>query len=232
MIELFLYPPFGETPSTSPFCIKVDCFLRMAGLPYVRRYQTIPRGAPKGKLPYIVDGQLKVADSAFIVEVLQLRHGLNLDHSLDAVTLAQAHAVRRMTEDSLYWALVHSRWLEERNWPTVKKSYFGSLPPVIRTVVAALGRHRMRGQLWGHGMGRHASDEIYALGKADIATLAELLGRKSFMMGEEPTLVDATVYAFLTGLAFVPVSSPLSDEVRAHTNLIDYADRMRGRYYG
>ena len=60
-------------PSRSPFVMKIDCYLRMMGLLYERVHWHGPsdfQRAPKGEIPWIEDGESKIADSGFIVDYL------------------------------------------------------------------------------------------------------------------------------------------------------------------
>jgi hypothetical protein len=56
MIKLHKFGPVGDVCDASPFCVKVEAYLRLAGLPYdTRSGAQYLRKAPKGKLPYIED---------------------------------------------------------------------------------------------------------------------------------------------------------------------------------
>lgn len=46
-------PPCWGMPSTSPFCIKLESWLRMAGLAYEARVLKGPPRSPNGKVPYV-----------------------------------------------------------------------------------------------------------------------------------------------------------------------------------
>ena len=83
----------------------------------------------------------------------------------------------------------------------------------------------------GHGMGRHGRDEIYAIGCQDIRAAAQWLGERPYFMGDAPTSVDATTYAFLANVLWVPLPSPLLDEAQKHANLEAYCQRMKARYF-
>ena len=61
MITLYTFGPFFGLPDPSPFVIKAMLLLKLAGLPY-REDRGGFRKAPKGKLPYINDGGLIVAE--------------------------------------------------------------------------------------------------------------------------------------------------------------------------
>ena len=65
MITLYGFGPAFGLPDPSPFVIKVEVLLKMAGLEF-RTDANGFRKAPKRKLPYIDDGGTIVADSTFI----------------------------------------------------------------------------------------------------------------------------------------------------------------------
>jgi glutathione S-transferase len=83
----------------------------------------------------------------------------------------------------------------------------------------------------GHGMGRHTAPEIYAIGQRDITALADFLGSKRYFLGELPCSLDATAYAFLANLLWVPIESPLKQHTRQYPQLEAYCQRMRDQYY-
>ena len=65
------FPAALGLPNASPFCMKLETYLRMTGLPFEVRPVTDPRRAPKGKLPYIDDGGTVLADSNLILDYLK-----------------------------------------------------------------------------------------------------------------------------------------------------------------
>lgn len=72
-----------------------------------------------------------------------------------------------------------------------------------------LVRATLKREMHGHGRGRHSREDIYAIGCADLSALAVFLAEKPFFLGEKPTSLDTTGYAFLANLLWAPVASPL-----------------------
>jgi glutathione S-transferase len=95
MIKLYQFNPAWGLPNPSPFCMKVETYLRMASLPYEAINNAVPFKAPKKKLPYIEDGTRLVADSGFILKYLKLNYGDILDENLSDHEKARAHALSR-----------------------------------------------------------------------------------------------------------------------------------------
>ena len=234
MIQLYQFDPAFGLPNASPFCMKLETWLRMAGLPFEAPLGTLRnlQRAPKGKLPYIVDQGVAIADSSFIIEHLKRQHGDTLDGWMDARQKATALALQRLLEEHLYWAVVYTRWVQQSGWALTREAFFGQLPVPLKWVVPSVARRGLIRELRGHGMGRHSEQEIIALGQADITALADFLGDKRYFMGSEPCSLDACAYAFVANLLWVPVESELKRHAQRFPQLLAYCERMRARYYG
>ena len=230
MIKLYQFPPVWGLPNTSPFCLKVETYLRMAGLAYEPVYDADVRKAPKGKLPYIDDQGRRVADSGLILDYLKQTYGDPLDQGLAPRERALALAIQRLLEEHFYWCEIHNRWAVEEHWAHTKRDFFGFLPALLRATVASVARKTMLEELRGQGIGRHSAEEVYALGEADIDALA-LLGEQPYFLGERPTSIDATAYAFIANAMATPFDNPLKRRALASPNLVAYRDRMKERYY-
>jgi glutathione S-transferase len=231
MIKVHQFAPAFGLPNASPFCMKLETYLRMAGLPFELVNDGNVMRAPKGKLPFIDDGGTLLADTHFIIEYLKQRYGDPLDADLGARDRALATAFERLIEEDLYWALVHSRWVLDAGWKKTRAAFFGALPVPLRWLLPPLARRGLRAELRGHGMGRHSADEIFAIGRRDVDALADFLADKPFMLGERPRSLDASAHAFLANLLWAPVDSPLQRHARARPALEAYCQRMKARYY-
>ena len=231
MIKLYQFNPAWGLPNPSPFCMKVETYLRMAGLPYEAINNAVPFKAPKKKLPYIEDGTRVVADSGFIVKYLKLTYGDTLDENLSDHDKARAHALSRLFEENLYWVVLYCRWIEESIYADTRKVFFGVVPPIMRGLAARSVRNGIRKALVAQGMGRHSRDEIYEIGKADLTAVSMWLGDKPFFMGATATSVDASAYSFLANILVPQLRSPLQDHGMSLPNLRAYCERMKTKYY-
>ena len=231
MITLYQFEPALDLRNASPFCLKLETYLRMVGLPYQVAANADVRKAPKKKLPYIQDGATKIADSSFIIDYLKQSYGDPLDQHLSLPEQGTLLAFRRLMEENLYWSIIYSRWAEDDNWAVIRRLYFGNLPPILIVVVPWLVRRDILRILDGHGMGRHDGAEIYEIGQQDIKALSDFLGGKPFLMGDAPTSLDATGYGFLANLLRMHMPSVLSDYAMQFDNLRDYCDRIENKYW-
>ncbi len=231
MITLYQFPKHFDLPNLSPFCVKVECFLRMTKLEYTIAPVSDARKAPKGKCPYIEDDGTLIADSEMILDYLENKYQVNLDATLSSEQKALSRAIQAMLDERFYWSAVYSRWHDDRTWPQVSKLFFGEMPFPLNKIIPIVARRQIKSQMYGHGMGRHSEDEIYAIGQADIIAIANILGDKQFVHGNQPTRIDACVFSYIVNFIVPPFTSPLSDEVQKHSNLIDYNQRMLSLYF-
>ena len=232
MIRLFQFAPALGLPNASPFCMKVETYLRMAGLPFEAVNHGNPLKGPRGKLPYIDDGGTVVADSSFIVGHLKRVHGDPLDGWLTPTLHAQGLAFQRLMEEHLYWAVVHTRWAEPAGWAVTRPGFFGQLSPPLRWVFPLLARRGLLSQLRGQGLGRLKREEILARGSADIIAISDFLADRPYLLGDKPSSYDATAHAFLANLLWAPLDTPLRQLARSRPNLDAYCQRMKARYFG
>ncbi|MGB5325127.1 MAG: glutathione S-transferase family protein [Pseudomonadales bacterium] len=230
-IELVTFKSGFGVPCPSTFCMKVEILLKTAGLEYHCRVSGNPKDGPKGKLPFIIDDEETVADSALIQAHLEKKYRVDFDQGLDAHHRAIAHTVARMIEERLYWVMVYDRWINDKNWHETSSFWFGSLPPVLRSIVPVMARKQVKGNLQSHGIGRHSAQEIYDFGRKDIDALADLLGSDDYMLGSEPCSLDAVAYPVLANIATDAIPGKPHDAVHAHQNLMAYIARCEQRWY-
>jgi glutathione S-transferase len=185
------------------------------------------RASPTGKLPYIKVGEKVISDSTLIIDYLKTEQGDVLDRSLTANQRADSWALQVMLEEHLYWIIVYSRWVDPSGWAIAKKDFFGSLPKVLQWFVPMIVRRKIKKALYVQGLGRHSREVIYALGKKDLLTIAAYLYAQPFVFGEEPTSIDACVYAFLASILFAPIPSPLKQYAEQLPELLAYCERMK-----
>lgn len=232
MIRLYNFGPFFGLPDPSPFCLKVDAYLRAAGIPHevVSGFENLRR-APKGKLPYIEDDGKVIADSAFILSHLKQKYGDRLDAGLSAEQKATAHAFTKMLDENFYWCGVHSRWIDAGVWPTIRSLFFGAMPVPLRWVLPAVIRRGVAKSLHMQGIGRHSPAEILEIARRDLGALSDFLGTKPFFFGTQVSTLDTVAYAFLAEFIVPPLKCDLNDLARSFPNLVAFVERYQKRFY-
>jgi len=217
-------------PEVSPYVTKSEIQLQMAGVAYVK-VQGWREDSPKGQLPYIEDAGQKIADSTFIRGHVEARYGVDLDAGLSTVARAQAWAIERMCENHLAWTSGYFRFLLPQNFEKGPAHWFDNAPETARPVLRAQLLEAVSANIRAVGVGRHSEPEILALAARSLMALDALLGDKAFMMGDEPTSVDAIVFAVLAGMLTPFFDSPLRRRAERFPRLVGYTARMMARFY-
>ena len=217
-------------PDASPFVIKVHVLLKMAAVPH-RFEKANFRKAPKGKIPYIEDGGPLLGDSHFIRQHLETKYHADFDKGLSAADKAIGLAFERLSEEHLYWAIVHERWADKTNFNKGPRHFFDDAPAPLRPVIIAMISRQVRRNLKGHGMGRHSGSEISQLASQDLTAISDFLGTKDWLFGAEPCGADAAVWASVTSALCPFFEGPVRAAAEQHANLEAYSARGYSRWF-
>ena len=226
MITLYAFQPAFGLPSASPFVVKTMIHLALAGQPYDIEIVSDLKTTPKGKLPYIRDKDLIIADSEFIRAHLENRHGADFDPGLTAAEKAEGIAWSRLIEDHLYWCGLYEHWQVDVHWARIKPMIFSDLPPNQMDAIAETVRDQLLRDLHGQGLGRHRHDEVLMLARKNLEALATRVGNRRFWFGDTLTSTDAVIAPHIQAMVGDPLSGPLNEALYPHRNLIAYARRV------
>lgn len=227
-VQLYQFPRNRKTINLSPFCLKIETYLRMAEIPFDSVVYDV-RKSPRGKLPFIDDSGHVVPDSCHIVEFLKAKYGDKLDGHLTQDERRKAHLLRRFMEEAMMFPLLWCRWVEFG--PVTANVLFGRLPKLKRWVLTRAVLSNMATALYHQGTGRHTREQIQEVSIKDFDVLAAELGEKPYFLGEKPTSLDCTAFGFLNNVVNDFSESPVKDSVRKNPHFIAYCDRIKQRYF-
>jgi len=227
MIRLYQFPSYWNLPSASPFCIKLETYLKLTKIPYEIKITNDPRPAPKGKLPFIKDGDKIIADTSLIIEYLKKTYGDKLDTNLTPEQKSIATAVQRLCEEHLYWLIVYDRWVADSGWKVINPVFFSILSGPIKWFLPNIIRKKQKKACYIQGIGRFSDEERFALGKQNIDAIVNLLGSKPYFFGDQPTSIDATLWGMITPLLNTPIPSKLREYAGNIPVLVEYDKRMK-----
>lgn len=231
MIKLYQFPRVMGLINAGSFCAKVETYFKMAGLDYEVVELADPRKAPKGKLPYIEDDGVVIADSTAIIEHCKAKYGDALNEGMPEQAATVGHAFKHMLDENLYFAILYNRWADPEFWPITKEAFKPMFPPVIGGLLLEKLRKDMIKVLNVQGIGRHSRDEVYAIGNSDLDAVSKFLGDKPFFHGDKPRDTDACVFGHLMQVIVAPHETPMKAHAKSLPNLVDYCDRMRDRFF-
>ncbi len=232
MIELYKFVPQFGLRDASPFALKLETYLRLAGLEYTTNEIMDPTQAPKAKIPYIIDGGQTIADSSLCIAYLKDKYGDPLGKNLSPEQHALGHALKTILEERTYWVIVNTRWMDAVYQKITLKAWFGMIPEPAFSEVTTGVIEEMKKTLYGHGIGRHKPEEIMGFGLADLAAFENVLGNKPYLLGENPSEYDAAGYGFLANIMAKPFPTPMSSYISKSKTLSGYIKRVEAKAFG
>ncbi|KAL7842582.1 hypothetical protein SRHO_G00242710 [Serrasalmus rhombeus] len=222
--------PKNGVPSLSPFCLKMETYLRMVDLPYQNYFDGSL--SPQGKMPWIEYNHECVSGTEFIIDFLEEKLGVSLNKSLSGPEQAVARAITKMVEEHLYWTIVYCQWVENVEQTQNLLDVPGPLSEVLKWTLCQLNGGLVKREMFCQGIGRFTRDELYTLMERDMRTLATLLGDKKYIMGSKVTSVDATVFGHLAQAMWtLPGSKPEQLIKGELINLAMYCERIRRKFW-
>jgi len=218
MLTLYSYPMLFGVADNNPFGLKVYAFLKLCGLAFRHEHVFDASKAPRGQLPYVVDGDTSIGDSDTIISHLTSRHSLTIDKALTPSERDTDLLVRRMLDD-LYWVMSYSRWKDDRFWPLFRDAILRSHPDVTAESLETAREYNFK-RYHLQGIGRFQPDAAYARGIADLRVLANLLPASGFLFGAKPSSIDAGIYGFTGNIYFFEIDTPLREFLVSQSNLV------------
>merc|ERR1712012_125144 len=241
MVYLFQFIRSPQIPSISPFCLKLESWLKLHGIKYQNVDHKCKFRSKKGMLPFIEMNGEEIADSNIIIETLSKKFDKEMPAELTQDQKNVQHAMIAMVENHLHWTIVY--W-KSKDVDNILKGYklnlqsaIGSKAPAsilnfyFKYTFCRKGLKKVR----SNGMGAHTAEEIEAFGKKDLQTLSEMLGDKEFFFGDDPAMLDFVVFSHVAQLVMVDkeYACPLRDYLEADCkNLVGLVNRMKDRCWG
>jgi len=227
MLKLVTLPAAFGMRNISPFCLKIEMLLTALELPFTITELNDPGKAPKGKLPYLNDGDICIADSELIAEHLERTTGGRVYQGLSPAQKAQGLALTRLAEEHLYWIGVASRWLDDDWWPNIVSGFFGFIPAPLRPLICWVARREVRKTYHLQGLGRHTLEEQRGFAERDLQALQDSLPPSGFLFGDSPCIYDFAIASFMAGFLDNQPPTWFTTLARQYQGLVDYTERVQ-----
>lgn len=240
MVYLYQFSRTPVVPSLSPYCLKVETWLRLAGVKYENVDHKMKYRSKKGQLPFIELNGEEIADSSVIIKELAQKFGKDLDVGLSNADKNVSHAMISMIENHLFWVLM---WWRTKHTDNMIKGYKMNLQHSLGTRIPnsilnfffrfGYGRKGLR-KVKAQGVGVHKPEEIMEFGQNDLKVLSETLADRPFFFGDEPTTLDIVAFANLAQIYFIDKEMPfqLRDYMQEScANLAGHVNRMKERCF-
>ncbi|KAK0395927.1 hypothetical protein QR680_001490 [Steinernema hermaphroditum] len=231
---LYQFPRSSVVPSLSPFCLKLETWLRMADIPYENLEAPLNVRSCEGTLPFVEYDGVEYPDSSFAIsELTALLHKEGLESHLTDEQRAVSRAFENLAETSLCLSYNHTGRI-----PHISE-VFALLPPslsIFSPLVSWFAQRSFVSKILfaskSYGVGKHSDADIIKISNDDLNAISVYLGSKHYFTGFKPTRVDATLFGMLCQIIYMPFDTPQKTFVHDRCqNLIDFCERIKGRYW-
>ena len=240
VVYLYQFSRTPLLPSISPYCLKVETWLRLTGIRYENVDHKLKFRSKKGALPFVELNGEEIADSIIILRELSQKFNKDLDAGLTSEQRSVSHAMISMIENHLVWVVTCWR---TKNFDQVLKGYKVNLQHVLGSRIPngilnflfklTYGRKGAK-KVKAQGMGMHTPEEVSQFGCADLKVLSDMLADKPFFFGDEPTTLDVVAFAHLAQILYIDKDTPYSlrDYMAENCpNLVGHCSRMKERCF-
>lgn len=219
----------------SPFVVKVEMALLYLELEYEVKHTSpikIPLLSPTGKAPWIRVGNVTLSESDSIIAFLNdkacgaLFAGLTNDQHVLGL------ALKRLTEDHLYWLMVWAKWISDTSRAALAESLFNQYPRPIKMMISAATKRHIYAKCKSQGIGSMNEEERGIEAVKDLSALSDQLQKMPFLLGSDITVYDFSVAAMLSSITFFKPCNWLSDVAKGYSIFPEYLERVRDRLGG
>jgi glutathione S-transferase len=230
MLTLYSYPDLFGVADNNPYGLKVYAFLKLCKLAFRHEHILDAAKAPRGQLPYLLDGENAIGDSDAIIAHLIARDRLPIDDGLTAREWGMDHLIRRMLND-LYWVMSYSRWKDPRFWPLFRDALLRTHPAITEAALETAREYNFKRYHY-QGIGRYEPEAVFARGIADLRVLADLVPESGFLFGAKPCSCDAGIYGFTANIYFYEIDTPLKEFLMSRPNLAAHCQAVHAAIRG
>jgi len=223
-----------QIPSISPQELKLESWLKLHEIPYENVDHKSKAVSKKGTLPFLELNGEEV--DATMHHVLAEKFSKDMSAHLSQEQKNVEHAMIKMVENHLYWAIMHWRTSHVDNTLKAYKihlpTYMVSKLPMGILNLQFRFNHIKKVQ---KKVKAQSLNNIEELGKNDLQVLSTMLAEKEFLFGDEPAMLDLVVYSHLAQLVMVEAeyTCPLRDYLQnTCKNLVGLVSRMKDRCWG
>nr|CDJ97721.1 Glutathione S-transferase domain containing protein [Haemonchus contortus] len=230
IVYLYQFPRSASMPNVSPFCLKVETFLKANKIPYEVRPLLMGR-SQYGLLPFIELNGEHIADSQIIIH--RLTEHFKTKTLLIPRDEAIARTIDRMTDNHTFLLLCQFKVLSSgtNDFFSMTLSEAGA-PKLFIPILAYLFRRKAANRVTG-SLGHFSTEDFKMFLKKDYDAYRDLLGDQKFLFGDEINAVDCTVFGTLATALYHPAASYAKDLLKEeYPTLVAYLDRIRDQVFG
>ncbi|MCE2593696.1 glutathione S-transferase N-terminal domain-containing protein [Motilimonas cestriensis] len=209
--------------NASPFCAKVELFLRYHQIPF-KIEAALPMHGPYKKIPFAVYQGETLGDSELILQ--RLINDYAIDEGLTSLQQSQGYAWQMALEQHLYWLMVYCRWHPEASWKILEQAFFSGLKWPARPFIAKQSRKLVLKNLYSQGVGRFSLKQVLQAAEQCFVALEAHLSKNTFICGDTFSRFDLFAYAIVKNIDNHDMPTPLASIIEGFSQLKLYQARV------
>ena len=232
MITLYGMPAACGLKQLSPFVVKVEMALLYLGLEYEVEHISLLKVrslSPTGKVPWIRMGKSTISESDSIIAFLNGNQDGDLFDGLKNDQRVLGLALKRLTEDHLYWLMVWAKWISDTSSVALTDFLFDQYPRPLRMVFSTVTKRQISAMCKTQGIGLMSADERGKEAVKDLTALSGQLENMPFLLGPDMTVYDFSVAAMLSSILFFKPTNWLGDMAKNQEVFPEYLARVSDR---
>ncbi|GMR45137.1 hypothetical protein PMAYCL1PPCAC_15332 [Pristionchus mayeri] len=232
---VYLYQMAGtkSMSSASPFCIKVETFLRLHKIPFERRNVLLARGE-NGKVPFIELNGEQTADSTLIITKLAEHFKVQGYESEEDANVG--NAICSMVDFRTFNLFVHYKTTCSQQI-FMEAMFGGFFPDFVVEWLGPIMSYHLRNMMHrrvNETIGKFTNEQFDELARKDLEVYRGLIGEKKFLFGDRMTTADCALFGHLSATFYLG-----QDSLPMHTlaserfePLARYIERIRDDLFG
>uniref|UniRef100_A0A7I4YAS3 GST C-terminal domain-containing protein n=1 Tax=Haemonchus contortus TaxID=6289 RepID=A0A7I4YAS3_HAECO len=236
IVYLYQFPRAESLPNLSPYCLKVETFLKANKIPYEVCSLLLGRSA-YGLLPFIELNGEHIADSQIILHRLKIHFKVKpLPSPKDE---AIARTIERTTENHTAMVIFKFKIVESigndyvnatRMLPSLGVPH--ALAPIFAPFVSYMMKSKISKRV-ATSLGKFSDEDFKQLLRKDLDTYRDLLAGNKFFFGDEISSADCTLFSQLATTIYIPVDSYAKNVIQdEYPELVTFCDNVRDKVFG
>ncbi|CAJ0586555.1 unnamed protein product, partial [Mesorhabditis spiculigera] len=210
VVYLYQFPRTPYLPNPSPYCLKIETYLRV------------------NNLKYELNGE-QISDSQIIL--WRLAKLFEIQDPVSGHERGTARAIERMLDMSTVNSLNHDRMVKHAHL-TLARNVSGVPLPAFASNFLATRFAKKAQSMINRKTDRLSAEELKENLKRDIQAVADVLDTKKFLFGDRMTIADCTAFGHLGTSYFLPFRQHITDLLDDdHPRVKNYLERIRAHYW-
>ncbi|XGW17127.1 hypothetical protein V3C99_002049 [Haemonchus contortus] len=233
-VYLYQFPRSKTIPNLSPYCLKVETFLKINKIPY--EVCPLKMGRSRyGLLPFIELNGEHIADSEIIID--RLKDHFKVKPLASPRDEAIARTIEKTVQHHTAPVVYRFKMVEDPNdgFCSTVLQVIGC-PAVLQSTVLPLAAWFMRlkvSRRIAAAIGQFPIEEFKNFLRKDLDTYRDLLDDKKFLFGDEVSSADCAVFSQLGAVLYIPPNNYVKEVLREkYPELTNYCDRVRDTVFG